>query len=309
MINISEKIIKKLLFIFLLPSGLWGVTSYTVTECVESYYNLYEADQIAIPLADKDGRVQTLNRMGASAPVWDEEADEAIKAFIKYIEKHKVSLDVLDVGGCYGDVMQTVLRKAPQTHYDLNDLYPKHLFIAAKKIHDSRLPTHNIKFLLGNIVQDWGIESKYDAILIARVLHYLSPEQMNQALAHLYKLLKPGGKIFIIAITPYVRRFQKFIPEYEKRVKQGEPYPGYVTSLYSWLNDDAITNTPKTSINPNPFLFLDKEVLRKALKDEGFIIESCCLKHMHYNSPDWQMPEGPGEHIIAIARKPLKGKL
>ena len=53
----------------------------------------------------------------------------------------------------------------------------------------------------------------------------------------MYRALLPGGRVYVVAITPYVKRYKSFIPEYHKRLKQGMEYPGYVTSLYDWLDE------------------------------------------------------------------------
>jgi len=71
-------------------------------------------------------------------------------------------------------------------------------------------------------------DNTYDAILSTRALHFFSPLIFNQAVQDFYRILKPGGRIYVLAITPYVNFYKSFISEYEKRKDAGADHPGYV---------------------------------------------------------------------------------
>ena len=62
-------------------------------------------------------------------------------------------------------------------------------------------------------------EKFFDAILICRVLHFFTGAKIEESLALLSKLLAPGGKIYIVCETPYLKNWQRFIPEFNKRVE------------------------------------------------------------------------------------------
>ena len=142
---------------------------------------------------------------------------------------------------------------------------------------------------------------QYDAILIARVLHFLTPEKMELAVKHLFLLLKPGGRIFVIAITPYVKRFQKFIPEYEQRLKNGEQYPGYVKSLRDYVDTTVTTPSQIQNIHEGSFLFLDVHTLQDVFERNGFKIIECHTAPLSYKSNSWSY-DGR-EDVILIAKK------
>lgn len=118
--------------------------------------------------------------------------------------------------------MIEAFKRFPGTVYHLNDLDQRHLFIAAQEL-TKELPSFNsdnVKYLEGDI-KSLELKDQYDAILMARVLHFFSPDAVKQTVETLFNSLKPGGRIYIVAITPYVKRYQRFIPEYEHRRGKG----------------------------------------------------------------------------------------
>ena len=247
------------------------------------------------PEPQDDGRIQTLNRKGATSPA----LDEATIEFIKFAKGKKV----LEIGGAYGRVMIETLSKYKDTIYNLNDLHADHLFIAAHNLEQAHLgiKAENVEFIEGDIANGLGLKEKYDAILIARVLHFFDPEQLNAAIGNIKALLKPGGRVFVIAITPYVKRYDKFIPEYKKHLAQNEEYPGYVKSLYDWINKDVTSKSQLATISPEPFMFLDDVVMSRLFKKHGYKIISCKLVSLGYKSASWSL-DGR-ENVVLVAEQ------
>ncbi len=263
---------------------------------------------LKIQTPEKDGRTQTLNKKGAVTAKFD----SVTKKFLKYINqlaKEKGTVKVLEVGGTYGDVMLEALKQSYKVQYTLNDLDRRHLFIAAKKLYlqDNRLnrnSTNQVQFIQDDIINAQNIKNSgpYEVIFIARVLHFLNPDQLNAAIRNLFLLLKSGGRIFVVAITPYVKRFDKFIPEYERRVKAGEENPGFVKSLLDYVNTEVTTPEQIKNISEEPFFFLDDKVLRTIFEDVGFKTIECKMMPLSYKSESWEL-DGH-ENVILIAEKP-----
>ncbi len=283
-------------YTFLLVLGVITLSyaqEYTFDQAIEQYTKL----DLKQPVPEEDGRIQTLNRKGAMSP----QLDEATTQFIEFSQDKKV----LEVGGAYGKVMIQVLKKYPNTVYHLNDLDPRHLFIAAHQAKEYNLADKalkNIKFFAFDITSPLQIQERYDAILMARVLHFFSPTQLDAAISNIFHLLKPKGRVYVIAITPYVKRYESFIPEYEKRVLSQQEYPGYVDSLEVWLNKPATTPSQQAVISDEPFMFLDDNVLRKVFQKHGFNIITCKMVGLSYVSSSWSL-DGR-ENVILIAEKP-----
>jgi ubiquinone/menaquinone biosynthesis C-methylase UbiE len=262
----------------------------------QSILKKYDNTALELPTAQTDGRIQTLNRKGATSPY----LDYATQAFIEFSGNKKV----LEVGGAYGLVMSEVFKRFPKTTYHLNDLDGRHLYLAARYLRDQKIAPQVLKdqtlFIPGNIV-DMDIKDKYDAILVARVLHFMNPEDLNKAIENMYRALRSGGRVYVVAITPYVKRYQSFIPEYHKRLKQGIEYPGYVRSLYDWIDEESTSSDQKKQISDQPFMFLDDAVLRRLLTQAGFKMIECKTQDLGYPSDAWCL-DGR-ENVVAIAEK------
>jgi SAM-dependent methyltransferase len=252
---------------------------------------------------EADGRTQTLNKKGAATAKFDYASIE----FLKFAK----GKSVLEIGGTYGNVMLTALQQSQNTKYTLSDLDGRHLFIAAKrlaeKINENKLDMDSAKqvqFIQADITKDQDISNigTYEAIFVGRVLHYLTPEQLEVTVKHLFLLLKPAGRIFVVAITPYVKRYESFIPEYERRVGAGEKNPGFVQSLQPYLNRDVTTESQCKNITDDPFFFLDDKVLRSVFEKNGFRVIESTMKPLSYVSTSWAL-DGR-ENVILIAEKP-----
>ncbi|XVN42687.1 MAG: class I SAM-dependent methyltransferase [Candidatus Rickettsia vulgarisii] len=265
---------------------------YSYQDALNKYYKL----NLSQPTTENDGRIQTLNKKGAMAPQLDEITDE----FIKFSENHTV----LEIGGAYGKIMIETLKRSPKVIYHLNDLDERHLFIAAHNFETAKLDqstSNQVKFISGDITKKLTTQTKYDSILIARVLHFFSPNQLEQVIANIYNLLKPKGKVYIIAMTHYVKRYESFIPEYEKRLLNKEPFPGYVEPLKNWGNTEVTNSNQIASMTDEPFMFLDEEVLSTSFKKHHFKIIKCKKVELTYQSKSWSL-DGR-ENVVIVAEK------
>ncbi len=136
--------------------------------------------------------------------------------------------------------------------------------------------------------------------MISRVLHFFSPYEIEKTLADCYRILKPGGRVYTIAITPYVKRFASFIPEYEKNFDNGDDYPGFVKSLASYADPSVTTKKQMENLHKGHFMFLDSRVLVKAFKKAGFEIHSAKETPLQYVSKTWQYDGRENVGVIAV---------
>jgi len=183
------KYVLALLLVF--SSQALHATQYSHAEALA----LYTAHNLCMPSPQGDGRIQTLNKKGAMSPALD-------IASLQFI-KDSANKKVLEIGGAYGKVMFEVLSKNSGTEYHINDLDERHLFIAAGNLQNgiekgniSQAVLPKVKYISGDITnKNFPIAEKYDAILIARVMHFFSPEKMDSAITNFARLLKPQGRI------------------------------------------------------------------------------------------------------------------
>lgn len=123
-------------------------------------------------------------------------------------------------------------------------------------------------------------ERSFDAILICRVLHFFSGKKIEESLALLSKLLTPGGKIYIVCETPYLKNWQRFLPEFNQRVDSGIEWPGEITNPAEYESNGWASSLPK-------FVhWITKNVLERSLSRSGLKIE-----HSTYINRQGQFPE------------------
>jgi len=208
---------------------------------------------------DKVGRVVTLNKMGWMHPVID---DVAAK-FIEFGKNNKEA-KLLEIGAAYGYASEAALKTGVQVW--VNDLDVRHLEIFKENIKDKSLMSH-ATLIPGYFPDELKLESDFfDAILSVRVFHFFSPAKLEKAASECFRILKKGGKVYIVVDTPYQKNWSNFIPVYEKKKKEGDSYPGYFTNPSKY-------NEKASKFIPNELHYLDPEVLTRVFKKAGFKIE------------------------------------
>lgn len=272
------------------------------TSALAHQYNVYEADakyrelELYEPEPQQDGRIMTLNGKGAMFPV----LNEATIEFIEYTNGKKV----LEIGGAYGNVMIKTLSKYKNVEYHLFDLSESHLAIAAHNLLKADLDKSSIdkvRFLSGDITNDIEINDKYDAILISHVMHFFNPDQLKSSTDNIHKLLKTKGRVYVIAVSPYTKRYESLIPDYEKRLKNGDEFPGFVESRRPYMNNNVINKIEQDTIDDQGFMFLDDIVLKRLFEQHGFKIIKCSLRPIGFESKTYQL-DGR-EYVVMVAEK------
>ena len=111
----------------------------------------------------------------------------------------------------------------------------------------------------------------------------------------IHSWISSGGKVFVVAETPYLKNFSPFIPIFEKRKKEGMELPGFVEDV---MEVDPIRGRSL----PKQMMVFDKDVLSSLFKNAGLIVEQC---------EEFARPEFPKdlqldgrESVGLIARKP-----
>lgn len=210
-----------------------------------------------MPEPEANGFVVTLNKQGYMTST----IDVYMQAFIDYAST--CSGKVVDIGAAYGVATIPALTKG--ANVIANDTDERHLNI----LKDRTPPEFhsNLELLVGSFPDDLNFEKNcIEAFLIARVLHFFSPEKLLFSINKLHDWLKPNGKIFLTAETPYLKNIATFIPIYEKRLKEGELWAGFMEDVIKY-------NPERGKFLPKTMLFLDRNTLRIIFENAGFIIE------------------------------------
>lgn len=226
----------------------------------------------------------TLNKTGFSLT----HVDAFSKSFISYATTTKGP--VLEIGAGYGAVTLEALRHRINIY--CNDIEPKHLDLIEKSVVENK---NLLTLVPGAFPHEIHFDDNFfDAILINRVIHLFDGDTIEKSMKIIYQWLKPEGKVFILSDTPYLKKFEKFIPEYEQRVNSGKQWPGFIGNL-SEYSDGSLEHLPKQ------VHCLDINVMKKILLNAGFQIEDInYMKRTDY--PEDRRLDGR-ESVYAIATK------
>lgn len=213
------------------------------------------------PLSKPGKSFVTLNKMGfdtiSVSSNWVTE--EFIETCAKYPEE-----GVLDAGAGYGSLSRLALSKG--AYVISNDIDLRHLLYCRKKVINpdelSRL------FLNTNVFPYLDIpEGLLRAVILHRVIHFMSGEEIDIGLEKVRSWLKKGGKIFIVAISSeHIAYRDQFLPGFEKRKKEGDLWPGMYLDVPKLFTSQAYALPDK--LHP-----MDQEILKKSLERHGFEVE------------------------------------
>lgn len=294
-----SKFIVTFLTILALTTPSTFAATFTFHQALETFYKKAKP---SMPEAESDGQTPTLNKKGATSPT----LDYATLSFLEFAKNKRV----LEIGGAYGNVMLEALHRNSSTIYHLNDLDERHLGIAAnrlqEKIDQRKICINglgNVQFISGDVTQSsWRVKESYDAVLMANVMRFLTPDQIQQALSNLFSSLKPGGRIFIVAMTPYVNRYKSFIPEYQRRKKDKILNPGFVKDGTQFAYESSTIKNQISNVVGGSIMFLDEVSLSDFAKAAGFKVLECSLIPLHYTSE--LLGLDGREQVILIAERP-----
>ena len=81
----------------------------------------------------------------------------------------------------------------------------------------------------------------------------------------IYDWLQPGGRVFLVADSPYTGPWRVAADDYERRKAAGDPWPGFIENYAQYL---PATEDPKKHpafINP-----MDPDILHRVCVQAGF---------------------------------------
>ena len=211
---------------------------------------------------------------------------------------------VLEIGAAFGAASLAAIAKGANLF--CNDIDARNLavvrqrFLESTSLQESTSITgdENKLTLLPGALPDelYGLPAtSFDAILICRVLHFFTGEKIAESLRLISTLLTPGGKIYIVCETPFLKNWDLFIPELNKRVAQGVEWPGEIT------NTDEFDRSGRASSSSRFIHWITKEVLERSILRAGLNVEHAAYINRAGQFPeDLLRPEEGKESIGAI---------
>ncbi len=203
------------------------------------------------------GLVPTLNDTGFMFEV----LDNFVIDFTEY--SGKINDEVLELGCAYGVATLRALEQGARVR--ACDIDERHLEILRSRTpeeHLDKLSTEIQRLPEANLPDE-----QFGAILCSRVFHFLTGDEIDASLAGMFRWLKPGGRVYLIADTPY-GIWRNFIPEWEANIKNGERWPGFMEPM-----QDYLPYTPRGQQLGPPFMnLMSPEILSRACTEAGFSI-------------------------------------
>jgi SAM-dependent methyltransferase len=203
--------------------------------------------------------IPTLDRQGA---IWLY-IDEVTQAYLDFAGQQKT---VLEIAAGYGHVVLKALERGARKVF-ANEIDAGQLAIIKARTSSEYL--QKLVCCQGEFPESLDFpDSSFDAVYIARLLHFFDGERIEVGLDKIYRWLKTGGKVFLVNDAIYRTIFKPLIPGYEKRVGAGEKWPGFMQDVRSCIPEHMHPdNYPKT------MNFLDPAVLNRELDRAGFRVE------------------------------------
>lgn len=223
-------------------------------------------------------------------------------SFIDEVISSTKALNILEIGAAFGVVSLELL--SPNVTNYCNDIEASNLAVIHNRYNLKYNANSEISgdykdtiFLPGAFPEELTFLpcDYFDAILISRVLHFFSGEQIVKSLNLLKKLLRRKGKLFIICETPYMKNWSSFIEIYKRRVLEGCEWPGEIREPNVFETSGRAKNLPHL------VHWFTPEVLNNALTQVGFKIEKSSFFSREGQFPDDLLLDGrESVGIIAI---------
>ncbi|MBI5085581.1 MAG: class I SAM-dependent methyltransferase, partial [Acidobacteria bacterium] len=200
---------------------------------------------------------------------------------------------VLDIGAGYGAATLAALRAGARVI--ANDLAGEHLEEILIRVPDNDRP--RLACTTGRFPRGLHFEQgTLGAVHASSVFHFLTGRQLEEGLRAIARWLRPGGKLFLQAATPYQAAFAPFIPAFERRIAAGEKWPGWVAKVSEYSSHRQRSQMPRA------IHLLDDRILRSAAEDAGLTVERAWL-YQRADLPATLRLDGR-EAVGLVARKP-----
>ncbi len=201
----------------------------------------------------------TLNGTGFMFEILDDYAKE----FIDY--SSNCDGPVLEIGCAFG--VATLPALAAGARVVACDMGQAHLDALQENVPQEQ--RENLQCVQGELPKIDFPADQFDAVLCSRVLHFLDGAAVDASVRKMREWLKPGGRLYLVADTPY-GIWRKFIPVFEAKRARGDRWPGLMIGLENYLphmpSDRGIEGPPFMNL-------LDTQLLERSCIEAGLEID------------------------------------
>jgi SAM-dependent methyltransferase len=238
------------------------------------------------PKEVEKGLILTDNAMG----VMTAELSPAAEAFVAHARG--AGRPLLEVGAAYGNATLPAL--AGGATVIANDLSGTELGVLAASAPASDL--RRLVLVPARFPAELKLgDSSLSGVLAAQVLHFLDGAEVELAFQSVFRWLEPGGKFFVLVMTPSLSYYRNLRAAYEERAMRGERWPG--------IFDPRTVATPEWRDRlPSMVHLFEKDILSRCATEAGFAVET--LEYFCFrNFPEQHRTDGR-EYVTLTARKP-----
>ena len=201
------------------------------------------------------------------------------------------ALPVLDIGAAYGAASLAALKAGASVI--ANDLDDEHLQEISSRVPDNARGRLQLKS--GSFPRGVHFDSRtLGAVHASNVFHFLTGRQLDEGMRAIAQWLRPGGKLFVQAATPYQTAFAPFMVEFERRIAAGEKWPGWIAKLSDYSVHRQRSNMPRA------MHLLDDRTLRDFATEAGFEIERAWMYQRRDLSRDLRLDGRESVGLIAV---------
>lgn len=230
-----------------------------------------------------EGLVPTLNRRGFMA----DSLDRYSEAFVEFAASQ--AGEVLDMGCAYGIATRAVLERGARVL--ACDMEPGHL-----EILEAETPPalrERLRTIVGTLPSVDFAEASFAAILCSRVVHFLLPDELRASLGAMRNWLKPDGRLFVIADSPYTGFWSTASADYERRKAAGEEFPCFIADIGAFFRGGRVPEGMLAYLNP-----MDPDTLHREVEAAGLVVEESGYAGRGAEGDDGR------HHAGVVARRP-----
>lgn len=238
-------------------------------------------------------RIPTMNHFGNMFTKFD----PIVHRWLESITENPKQV-LFEVGGAYGNVAIAALEKGVEKYY-LNDYEEKHLKIFLSQLKEQKKEhiLSSLELILGRCPDDVKLrDNSLDGILVNKVLHFFTPNNIDVFIEWIRKGLKLGGFVYILTLSPFYKGHEEIMTGYAERKKEGIRFPGWCPSCEKM----DIRKVFDPSVRPASLLYMEMSTLKELFQSHGFqVVEEFDLATINEKNPEW----GPGKDMAGIIAK------
>ncbi len=242
-----------------------------------------------IPETPYPGAEPTLNAHGFMLEALDSYAE----AFIAFAAES--GGEVLDMGCAYGVATLAALDAGAASGLRVCacDMELRHLEVLEERV--SADQASRLRTVTGALPTVQFPVHAFKAILASRVIHFLTGDDIRTSLKAMFDWLEPGGRLYLVADTPYMPGWSDIIPFYEVAKSKGEEWPGFIPDFAKYTKTNAAGHGPDF-VNT-----LDPDILERECRLAGFDVERASFFGLQRLGDE----ANGKEHAGCAARKPV----